>query len=297
MAKRAMPSASRFAHTCCSWTSCVLQKGHHSALRWKTTSALRSPRVACRSCTAPLWSGRRTSGKGSPSRGPIVANSLGRRGIRCFFLYRQRLVAGLERGRPGDLYGVLDALMRGTALRMRHQGALSCLPRVCGNGELVVHVDGLDVNGLADARDAAFHGGSEGVAVKCDFAPCQGAAQGAVHSPGDGGHDVVESGRDGWPLGDPVVLAQAALHAVDHGGGDVAEIRVTIAVPVLKTRARDVLEWIRHEGSPWCGWPPRGCRLAAKAESLEAARRAWRLLQRCRRRGSRCRARRAGRSA
>src|SRR5712691_1644192 len=266
MAKRAMPSASRFAHTCCSWTSCVLQKGHHSALRWKTTSALRPPRVACRSCTAPLWSGRRTSGKRSPSRGPMVAKSLGRRGMRCFFLYGQRLVAGLQRGRPGDVYGVLDALMRGTALRMRRQSSFSGLPRLCRHGELVVHVDGLDVNGLADARDAAFHGSSEGLAVEIDFAPCQGAAQGAVHSPGDGGHDVVESGRDGGPLGNPVVLAQGALHAINDRGGDVAEICVTIAVPVLETRARDVLEWLRHEISPWCGWPPRGCRLVAQAQ-------------------------------
>src|SRR5205823_14441665 len=125
--------------------------------------------------------------------------------------------------------------MRGTALRMRHQGSFSGLPRLCRHGELVVHVDRLDVNGLADACDAAFHGGGEGLAVECDFAPCQGAAQGAVHSPGDGGHDVVESGRDGRTLGDPVVLAQGALHAIDHGGGDVAEIRVTIAVPELET--------------------------------------------------------------
>src|SRR5712692_2200820 len=149
--------------------------------------------------------------------------------------------------------------MRGTPLRMRGEGSLGCLARFCGHGELVVDVDGLDVDGLAYTRDPAFRRGDEGLAVECDLAPCQGAAQGAVHSPGDGGHDVVESGGDGRSLGDPVVLAQAALHAIDHGGGDVAEIRVTIAVSVLDPRARDVLEWIRHDSSPWCGWPPHCC--------------------------------------
>src|SRR6266436_4356359 len=85
------------------------------------------------------------------------------------------------------------------------------------------------------------------------LAPRQGAAQRAVHSPRDGGHDVVEGGGDGRTLGDAVVFAQRALDAIDHRGGDVAQVRVTVAVPVFELRLRDVLEWISHE-SPPCWW-------------------------------------------
>src|SRR6266851_9128318 len=235
MAKRAMPSASRFAHTCCSWTSCVLQKGHHSALRWKTTRAVRPARAAWRSTRAPCWSRSRMSGRRSPSRGPIFSKSLGRSCVMLLLSNGQHLVAGLKGGRPADLDGILHALMRGTALGMRSQGPFRRFPRLRRHSELVVHVNGLDVDGLADARDPAFHGGDEGLAVEGDLAPCQGAAQGAVHSPGDGSHDVVEGRGDRWALRDSVVLAQAALDAIDHGRRDVPEIGVTIAVAILET--------------------------------------------------------------
>src|SRR5262249_11765763 len=75
-----------------------------------------------------------------------------------------------------------------------------------------------------------------------DLAPCQGATQGAVHSPGDGGDDVIESGGDRGPLRDAIVLAQAALHAVDHRRRHLPQVGVPVAVLVLQTGSGDVLE-------------------------------------------------------
>src|SRR6266446_2237303 len=235
MANRAIRCASRSGSTCCSCTSCVLQNGHHSALRWKTTRALRPARAACKSTWAPRWSGSRMSGRRSPSRGPIFSKSLGRSWVMFLLSDGQHLVPGLERGGPTDLDGILHALVRWAALRMRGQGPLRRLPRLRRHGEFVVHVNGFDVDGLPDARDPAFHGGDEGLAVERDLAPCQGATQGAVHSPGDGGHHVVEGRGDRGALRDSVVLAQAALDAIDHGRRDVPEIGVTIAVAILET--------------------------------------------------------------
>ena len=76
------------------------------------------------------------------------------------------------------------------------------------------------------ADDAAFDGGRVGVAIERDLAPCQGATQHAVHSARHAGHDVVQRGGDGRPLGHAIVLAQGALDAIDDGLGHVAEIRV-----------------------------------------------------------------------
>jgi hypothetical protein len=46
---------------------------------------------------------------------------------------------------------------------------------------------------------------------------------------------VVEGRGDRGALRDSVVLAQAALDAIDHGRRDVPEIGVTIAVAILET--------------------------------------------------------------
>jgi len=45
---------------------------------------------------------------------------------------------------------------------------------------------------------------------------------------------VVEGRGDRWALGDSVILAQAALDAIDHRRWDIPEIGVTIAVAVLE---------------------------------------------------------------
>ena len=72
--------------------------------------------------------------------------------------------------------------------------------------------------GDADARDAAIDARGVGVAVECDLAPCQGATQGAVHSAGDGGHDVVQRRGDRRPF-----------RGAKHAGHDDTGRRVDVA--------------------------------------------------------------------
>src|SRR5262249_50552761 len=119
------------------------------------------------------------------------------------------------------------------------------------DGQIVVHVDRLDANCPADAGNAAIDGRGEGVAVEPDLAPCQGATQRAVHSAGDGGHDVVQGRGDRRPLLGAVVVAQLALHSVDHGLRDLAQECSTVPVAVLQTRVRDVFEVLGHRALPY----------------------------------------------
>ena len=58
-----------------------------------------------------------------------------------------------EGGVPGDLDGVLDALVRGASLGMEAESTLGRLAGSRRHREIVVDVDGLDANGPADADD------------------------------------------------------------------------------------------------------------------------------------------------
>src|SRR5215831_16434464 len=102
--------------------------------------------------------------------------TLGGSGGRAFLPEGKDLVAGPERRRPRDVNGVLHALMRRTSLGMSGQRALGRLAGLRGHAELVVHMNRFDMDGLADAGDAAFDGGTIRLAVELDLAPCQGAA-------------------------------------------------------------------------------------------------------------------------
>jgi hypothetical protein len=93
----------------------------------------------------------------------------------------------------------------------RALGRLASLRR---HADIVMDVDGFDPDGLADARDATIDGGREALALEGDLAPCQGASQGAVHSPGDGGDDVIERRRDRRAFFGAVVLTELPLHAI-----------------------------------------------------------------------------------
>src|SRR2546425_1000593 len=179
----------------------------------------------------------------SPSFGPIWVKSLGGSGIGSLALSNgDGLLADVNGGVPRDPDRVLHALVRGAALRMdfeRAPGRLAGLPR---HPEIVVDVDGFDPDGLADARDPTVDSGGESLAVEGDLAPCQGATQGAVHSTRDGGDDVVERRRDRRPFLGAVVLTERSLDSVDHRLGHLAEVRVPVALAVLKAGVRNVLE-------------------------------------------------------
>src|SRR6266446_5139588 len=139
------------------------------------------------------------------------------------------LVTDAERGVPRDRDRVLHALVGGTALRMDFERALGRLAGLQRHAEIVMDVDGFDPDSLADARDATVNSGGESLAVEGDLAPCQGATQGAVHSPRDGGNDVVERRRDRRPFLDAVVLPEASLDTVYDRFRHVSEIRVPVA--------------------------------------------------------------------
>src|SRR5437899_11150365 len=104
--------------------------------------------------------------------------------------------------------------MRGAALGMKLEGTLGCLARLRRHSKIVVDVNRLDADRVADARDATVDSGLEGIAIKRDLAPCQGATQRAVHSARDRGHDVVER-RGHWRsfLG-AVILTERSLDTV-----------------------------------------------------------------------------------
>src|SRR3989475_4024264 len=116
--------------------------------------------------------------------------------------------------------------MRGAALGMKLEGTLGCLARLRRHGKIVVDVNRLDADRVADARDATVDSGLEGIAIKRDLAPCQGATQRAVHSARDRGHDVVER-RGHWRsfLG-AVILTERSLDTRDDGFRNFAEIGV-----------------------------------------------------------------------
>src|SRR6266852_178472 len=224
--------------------------GNPRLTKAKSAMASSMSAVRCHACPARFFgSADREPGSTHPTHDAIPGRMAARgAGLRGLTSKGHDLVPDPDPGVPGDVDGPLYALVRRAALRVQRQRPLGRLAAVRGHRELVVHVDGLDPDRLADTDDAAFHGGGVTVTVEPDLAPCQGAAQRAVHSAGDGRDDVVEGGGDRGALRDAVVLAQLALYPVDHRGGHLAEISVTVAVPVLEAGLGDVFEVDGHGG-------------------------------------------------
>src|SRR5713226_9004611 len=104
-----------------------------------------------------------------------AGGTLARRGLCVLAAERHDPVAGAQRGVPRDLDRTLDALVGRASLGMEGERALGRLPRVRGDGEVVVHVDRPDADRLADADDAPLDDGLVGLALERDLAPCQGA--------------------------------------------------------------------------------------------------------------------------
>src|SRR5712671_5686351 len=129
---------------------------------------------------------------------PIVSSfgPLRRRRRAPSFVECQHLLSCPDGGGPTDGDGVLDALMSRATLRMSLQCPLGRLPGLRRDCEIVVHMDRRDADRLADPGDPPLNGRLEGVSIERDLAPCQGAAQRAVHSPGDRRHNVVEGRGD-----------------------------------------------------------------------------------------------------
>ena len=127
--------------------------------------------------------------------------------------------------------------MRRAALRMNLQRPFGRLPGLRRDCEVVVHVDRRDADRLADPLDAPFNGRLVGISIKLDFAPCQGAAQRAVHSPGDRRHNVVEGRGDRGAFLGPIVFPQGALHAVHHRLWDFSQVGPAIAVAIFEPGA------------------------------------------------------------
>src|SRR3989475_4731631 len=166
---------------------------------------------------------------------------------------RDGLVTDPKGGIPGDVDRVLHALMRGAALGMKLEGTLGCLARLRRHGKIVVDVNRLDADRVADARDATVDSGLEGIAIKRDLAPCQGATQRAVHSARDRGHDVVER-RGHWrSFLSAVILTERSLDTVDDGFRNFAEIGVAGTVAVLEAGAAKVI----GNRTPWPAPPSR----------------------------------------
>src|SRR5438094_1790398 len=141
--------------------------------------------------------------------------------------------------------------MRGAALGMKLEGTLGCLARLRRHGKIVVDVNRLEADRVADARDATVDSALEGIAIKRDLAPCQGATQRTVHSARDRGHDVVER-RGHWrSFLSAVILAERSLDTVDDGFRHIAEIGVAVTVAVLEAGLRNVLEFVSHGTSPF----------------------------------------------
>src|SRR5438094_8676637 len=103
----------------------------------------------------PVWSGRRTSGKRSPSFGPMVVKSLGG-SSRVLLANGHRAVAGTERGVAANHDGVFHALGRGTALDMHVHRPLCRFRRVGRHPEAVAQTDGPDPHRLADPNAPAL---------------------------------------------------------------------------------------------------------------------------------------------
>src|SRR3989475_6695585 len=136
---------------------------------------------------------------------------------------RDGLVTDPKGGIPGDVDRVLHALMRGAALGMKLEGTLGCLARLRRHGKIVVDVNRLDADRVADARDATVDSGLEGIAIKRDLAPCQGATQRAVHSARDRGHDVVERRCHWRSLLRGVILTERSPATRAAGLGNLSE--------------------------------------------------------------------------
>src|SRR5688572_1073692 len=105
------------------------------------------------------------SGNLSPSRGPMVAKSLGGSGIGILPFQSDRPIAHADRRIPRDVDGPLHALVRRAADRVKLERPRGGLLGVSRDGQVVVDVDGLDADGLADADDPPLDGGLVRLAV------------------------------------------------------------------------------------------------------------------------------------
>ena len=79
--------------------------------------------------------------------------------------------------------------------------------RFDGHRQIVVHVNRLDADRVADPGNTPRDRRLEAIAIERDLAPCQGATQCAVHSAGDGGDDMIQCRGDRRPFFGAVVLA------------------------------------------------------------------------------------------
>src|SRR2546428_3486432 len=149
--------------------------------------------------------------------------------------------------------------MRGATLGMKLEGTVGCLARLRRHGKIVVDVNRLDADRVADARDATVDSGLEGIAIKRDLAPCQGATQRAVHSARDRGHDVVER-RGHWrSFLSAVILTERSLDTVDDGFRNFAEIGVAVNLAGLQAGNAKLIAIRQPRHSPLFGSvPPHG---------------------------------------
>src|SRR5262245_60172596 len=171
------------------------------------TSSFRPPRNTTPRIRSPFAGSGRL--RRAPGRILLLRRSVGSSS------QRDLLLTESKRGIPRDGDGVLHALMRGTALQMDLERALGRLARLGRHRDVIVDVNRLDPDRLADAGDAAVDRRLERITIERDLAPYQGATQRAVHSPRDGRDDVIEGRCHRRPFLGAVVLAQGALDAVD----------------------------------------------------------------------------------
>src|SRR5206468_1323419 len=140
----------------------------------------------------------------------------------------------MKRRIPCDFDGVFHTLMHRTTLRMKAQSAFSGLTILFPHCKLVVDVNGFDPDRFADTGDAAVHRRFEGIAIKSDLTPCQGATQCAVHSAAGCGNDMVERRGDRRSFFSSVILAERSLDAINDRLGYLAKKCVAVAITILQ---------------------------------------------------------------
>ena len=96
------------------------------------------------------------------------------------------MISAADVGSPGDVYGILDALVRRTSLGMYPERPVGGLSFVVRHWKLVVDVDAGDPDGVLSALYPALDGGYVVLGGDIDSTRRKGASQGAVHSTADG---------------------------------------------------------------------------------------------------------------